>query len=81
MTPNEAAPNIGEWIVSEIERAWAVASKPTPTGSGPDVPEEIDITPEMIEAGTARLWDLEGQAESASLVREVFLAMWAARSR
>jgi hypothetical protein len=28
-----------------------MADRPTPTGPGPDAPEEIEITPKMIEAG------------------------------
>jgi hypothetical protein len=36
---------------------------------------EIEITPEMIEAGVERFNDLKDDAGSAYAVREIFLAM------
>src|SRR5688572_12292532 len=42
-------------------------------------PEELPITPQMVEAGAIRLGELQGQVASAYLVEEVYLAMAAAR--
>jgi len=36
---------------------------------------EIEVTPEMIEAGLSRFLELEGQVGSVYLVEQVFLAM------
>jgi hypothetical protein len=53
-------------------------SDAAPSGAG--APEtEIEITPEMIEAGLRRLGELDG-ASLAYQATEVFLAMWVARS-
>ena len=42
---------------------------------------EIEITPAMIEVGIERLFDLkDGPVPRWELVREIFEAMWAARS-
>ncbi|MCB1481138.1 MAG: hypothetical protein KDJ55_04030 [Rhodobiaceae bacterium] len=37
--------------------------------------KEIEITPQMIEAGVAILDELQGEVGSAYLVREIYLAM------
>ena len=39
---------------------------------------EIEVTPEMIEAGVSVLWELRGNVGSEELVKEVY---WAMRSR
>jgi hypothetical protein len=36
---------------------------------------QIEVAPEMIDAGAERLADLTGEVSTAYLVREVFLAM------
>jgi hypothetical protein len=55
--------------------------RPTPTGSGPENPKEIEITPEMIQAGLAAIggfelldaWD--GYLDRAELVRTIYRHM------
>jgi hypothetical protein len=50
-----------------------------PKDDGAGAPEdEIEITPQMIEAGALSLADL-CEASLASQAKEVFRAMWAAR--
>jgi hypothetical protein len=39
-----------------------------PALDGEIAPKEVEITPEMIEAGVNQLWDLQDQVKSASLV-------------
>lgn len=48
--------------------------------SGQDGADKVEVTPEMISAGVAILYELEGETSKATLAREVFRAMEAARS-
>lgn len=43
--------------------------------------EEIEVTPEMIEAGVAAFWAFDLRAEGPEgAVEDIFCAMWKARS-
>lgn len=59
-----------------------MADRPTPTGPGPDNPDGIEITPEMIAAGrkaltACRTLKIAGPMpyRDETLVREIYLAM------
>lgn len=59
--------------------------RPMLTGSGPENPEEIEITPEMVNAGLAAIGGFElidaaeGYLDRAELVRSIYRQMAKAR--
>jgi hypothetical protein len=58
-----------------------MADRPTPTALGADTQEEIQVTPEMIEAGCGEFWSFDRRAEDAdSVVVRIFRAMMGAKN-
>jgi hypothetical protein len=59
-----------------------MADRPTPTAPGADTPDEVEITPEMIEAGLGPLLRFSRERDLyEDGVRDIYLAMEAARLR
>lgn len=86
MTRDQAREKVGAAMTAAIPEGWVVSHEAINRHvAGCEalglIKFDADVTPTMVEAGVAILWELAGEVSKATLAKEVFQAMDLARCR